>query len=92
MAIQKILNCLGDIKQDIWYNQYSIEEYEQESKENKPSDFYSQRKNIQENNSNNLNESIQLKEPTVLFNEQTKNGSMIVERRRVKSQFWQVYK
>ena len=77
------------MKQEIWYNQYSVEEYEQESKENKLTDFYTQHNKTTPENSTNSFSNATIKETNVFVNEQTKNGSMIVERRRIKSQFWQ---
>lgn len=74
-----ILNCLGDLKQEIWFSQYSLQEYEQEEKENKHADISSGYENEKTNH----------KESTVTFNDQSRNGSVIVERRKVKSQFWQ---
>lgn len=64
-----ILNGLGEIKQQVWFNQFSISEYEKiaEKEKNKPAnaaDYLS-------------------------ANERNKNGSVLVERRRLSGQFWQ---
>jgi len=68
-----------------------VDEYEQETKEQKVSDYFSHNINkpINSSSSSSANNSAHIKEPSVLFNEQVKSGSIIVERRRVKSQFWQ---
>lgn len=30
-----VMNCLGDLKEQIWYNQYSIKEYENEGRDSR---------------------------------------------------------
>lgn len=74
-----VLNCLDELKQQVWYNQYSIGDYEKEEMEKnnqqKPSI-------IDENRRYNL---YAKKE----FLKSSKNGSVILERRRISGQFWQ---
>ena len=91
-----VLNCLGDLKQQIWYNQYSISEYEKDQKENRNS--CNEANMASYCHESLINENLQLQgvrtsqqqhhlhtssEPNLLFNSKSKNGSVIVERRRI---------
>ena len=90
-----VLNCLGDLKQQIWYNQYSISEYEKDQKENRNS--CNEANMASYCHESLINENLQLQgvrasqqqqhhsssEPNLLFNSKSKKGSVIVERRRI---------
>jgi hypothetical protein len=68
-----IVNSLGESKEQIWFNQYSISSYEKETD------------NILSQNFDNETVSNQL----FTKKAESSRGSVIVERRRISGQFWQ---
>jgi hypothetical protein len=93
-----VLNCLGDLKQQVWYNQFSIEEYElQERKFSHDNQGYDS-SNLNLNNGEEKLAKIITDKQTVTIIDINQNlnyvkgqqtGCVIVERRRISGQFWQ---
>lgn len=75
-----VLNCLGELKQQVWYSQYSIKQYEDSEKEKS-----NEKPFIIENNYMHFYTK-GLKQINFRFFEK---ASVIVERRRINGQFWQ---
>jgi hypothetical protein len=51
-----VLNCLGELKQQIWFNQYSISDYEKQEKETRERSSMSTENQVHNNNNNINNE------------------------------------
>ena len=76
-----VLNSLGETKEQIWFNQYSISVYEKECENSQLIEL--------KNKEKSQNDLISLKENQVSESNENLNGSVIVERRRISGQFWQ---
>ena len=84
-----VLNSLGESKEQIWFNQYSISAYEKEIENN-----HFKSKVLEKSLNEQLKQEFSRK-LSVTNNEQEScdtsyaGGSVIVERRRISGQFWQ---